>query len=470
MKLLGFDITWAATRKSAVSPISGAPGSGWALLSTSHVHEPFTGAWQRNIGAHPQNVLAHCAVFACIDLITGDIGKLASDGIQLLQRGASGIWDEVQNPAYSKVLREPNRYQNSIQFVTAWEISKAIYGNTYVLKERDERGVVQALYILDGRRVRPLVAPDGAIYYNVGADNLAGIDVSVQIPQSEIIHDIGFTPWHHLCGVSPIIACALPACHGLRIQEHSERFFMNAASPSGILTAPGFINQETADRLKKEWETRFSGQNVGRVWVAGDGLEFKKMAMTSVEGQLIEQLKWTAEQVCTAFHVPPFMIGIGPLPSYNNVQALTQMYYSQCLQKLIETFERCLGNGLGLATDLKIHLDLEALLQMDTVTKVAASVAGIQGGLFETNKQRKKFNLGPLEGGDTVYLQQQQYSLAALAKRDAREDPFATSQPEPANDPGDDGGEDEADEGEDEQDERTMLGEIQKGYDEQRAA
>jgi hypothetical protein len=39
------------------------------------------------------------------------------------------------------------------------------------------------------------------------------------------------------------------------------------------------------------------------------------------------------------------------------------------------------------------------------------------------------FGLGPVEGGDTPYLQQQMFSLKALAKRDA-ENPF--SKPAPA--------------------------------------
>jgi phage portal protein BeeE len=64
---------------------------------------------------------------------------------------------------------------------------------------------------------------------------------------------------------------------------------------------------------------------------------------------LIEQLKWTAEVVCSTYHVPPYKIGIGAMPVYNNVQALNTEYYSQCLQVLIEAIELCLDEGLGMA-------------------------------------------------------------------------------------------------------------------------
>ena len=56
---------------------------------------------------------------------------------------------ETESSAFSPVLRRPNRYQNRIQFIAQWVTTKLVHGNTYVLKERDQRGIVTALYILD---------------------------------------------------------------------------------------------------------------------------------------------------------------------------------------------------------------------------------------------------------------------------------------------------------------------------------
>ena len=53
------------------------------------------------------------------------------------------------------------------------------------------------------------------------------------------------------------------------------------------------------------------------------------------------------------------------------------------------------------------------------------------GGLLSPNEARKKYQgFGPVDGGDTPYLQQQNYGLSALAKRDAN-DPFAKPKPAP---------------------------------------
>jgi hypothetical protein len=45
------------------------------------------------------------------------------------------------------------------------------------------------------------------------------------------------------------------------------------------------------------------------------------------------------------------------------------------------------------------------------------------------NEGRRKLDLKPKPGGDSVYRQQQDYSIEALAKRDAKDDPFAKGEP-----------------------------------------
>jgi HK97 family phage portal protein len=254
------------------------------------------------------------------------------------------------------------------------------------------------------------------------------------VPASEIIHD-RYTPMrgHSLCGVPPIMACALSGMLGVRIASNSAQFFENQSRPGGILTAPDRINDETAKRLKDHWEANFTGVNAGRIAVLGDGLKFEVMREKAVDAQLIEQLKLTAEHICTAFGVPPYMIGVGNPPTYNNIEALNQQYYSQCLQILIESIEALLDEGLGLV-DVSTavygtEFDLSDLLRMDTSTKSKTWGDLVQRGIASPDEARRQFDLPPVTGGDTPYLQQQNYSLEALSKRDSKDDPFATAKP-----------------------------------------
>lgn len=402
------------------------------------VREPFSGAWQQNKEYSAETVLAFYAVYSCITLIASDIAKLRTT---LVRKTENGIWSEYESAAFSPVLKKPNRYQTSIQFKEYWMISKLSRGNTYALKQRDERGVVTALYILDPCSVTPLVADDGSVYYQLRKDNLAGQltgqeEHSVTVPASEIIHDRMNCLFHPLVGISPLYACGLSANQGLAIQRSSEAFFENGAIPSGILTAPGTIKQETAERLKTDWQSKFSGDNAGNTAILGDGLKYEPLIMNAVDSQLIDQLKMSAEVVCSTFHVPRYMVGVGSDPTYNNIEALNLQYYSQCLQSLIESWELVMDEGLGLGSgankNTKTQLDLDGLLRMDTAARYKAHSDAIGGGWLAPNEARKRENLAPSEGGNTPYMQQQNYSLAALNERDTGDDPMGTNPPPPA--------------------------------------
>jgi HK97 family phage portal protein len=415
MRLFGFEVTRRA--KAAVSAFGLSDARGWFPV----LRESFAGAWQRGATARIEDVTAHSTAWACITLIASDIGKLR---IKLLQEDDDGTCDEIRNPAYSPVLKKPNHYQNRIKFLESWIISKLVYGNTYVLKERNHRGGeragnVRALYVLDPTRVQVLVAPDGAVYYQLGGDDLSGATPGSVVPASEIIHDLGSTMCHPLVGVSPIYACWRAVTQSLKIQANSEKHFSNGSQPSGVLTSPAMISAPVAERIQKWWEENFTGEsNIGKVAVLGDGLKFEPMAMTAVDSQLIEQLKWGDERVCSAFHVPPYMVGVGPAPTYNNIEALSQQYYSQCLQSLIECVELCLDEGLELSEPLYTELDLEGLLRMDSATKMDAAVKGVGGGIYTPNEARAMFNKKPVAGGETPYLQEQNWPLRLLAGRE----------------------------------------------------
>jgi HK97 family phage portal protein len=426
MKLFGLNIS----REKAMAPVSDR--GGWFPI----IREAFTGAWQENVEIKFDSVLSFHAVFACQTLIASDIAKLR---VKLVAQDSDGIWTETKNPAYSPVLRKPNGYQNRIQFFENWVLSKLQRGNAYVLKQRDGRGVVVRLYVLDPTLVTPLVSDSGDVFYELKADNLTGIAERVVVPAREIIHDRFNCFFHPLVGLSPIFANGLASTQGLSIQNNSTRFFTNGSNPGGILTAPGAISDETAARLKAYWDANYTGASVGKVAVLGDGLQYEAMAVKAVDAQLIEQLKWTAEVVCSTYHVPPYKIGIGQQPTYNNVQALNTEYYSQCLQILIESIEVCLDEGLGTGETLGTEFDLDNLLRMDSVTQMEVIDKGVKAGVLAPDEGRAKLDRKPVEGGSTPYLQQQNFSLAALAKRDAQDDPFAKGTPatapaEPAND------------------------------------
>ncbi|EFL6465320.1 phage portal protein, partial [Escherichia coli] len=106
---------------------------------------------------------------------------------------------------------------------------------------------------------------------------------------------------------------------------------------------------------------------------------------------------------------------------------LEQQYYSQCLQTLIESIELLLDEALETGENESTEFDVTTLLRMDSERRMKTLGDAVKNTLLTPNEARKRENLPPLAGGDALYLQQQNYSLEALSRRDAREDPFASA-------------------------------------------
>lgn len=391
------------------------------------------GAWQANGEITADTVMANPAVYACTSMIAQDVGKLR---LRLVALDDDGIWNETESSAFSPVLRKPNGYQSTVEFVEQWVMSKLTNGNTYVLKARDNRGVVVALYILDPTRVTPMVTIDGSVYYELRRDDLSQQPKdTVTVPASDIIHDRMAAIYHPLIGVSPIYAAGAAATQGLTIAGNSNNFFSNGSQPGGILTAPKGISQAQADALKASWATEFSGDNAGKVAVLGGELQYTPLGMSANDAQLIEQLKWSDERICACFHVPPYMVDIGPPPPYANVEPLIQKYYNQCLQTIIVKLETCLDEGLGLASRINgkqygTEFDINDLIWMDAGVKTKAAADGIGSGGMAPNEARKRYyGLGPVEGGDTPYMQNQMWPLKQLAERPSPAAPVIPTMP-----------------------------------------
>jgi HK97 family phage portal protein len=402
MKFMGFEFG----RTKALNNVDSRAG-GWMSI----IRESYPGAWQQNIEIDPkENLFRFSAIYACVTGISSDIAKLH---LSVMREDNNGILNEQRTGAVPGLIRKPNQYQTRFQFVQHWLLSKLLTGNTYALKSKNSQGLVEKLFILEPSFVTVLVSDSGDVYYQIKQDNLTG-NMDVTVPASEIIHDRHACLFHPLVGIGPIYACGYSATMGNAIQQNSAGFFKNKSSPGGILTAPGRISDDAAKRLKEHWDNNYSGAKAGKVAVLGDGLKFERMTVSATDAQLIEQLKWTVEDIGRAFRYPGYKLGSGSAPISNNVEMLNLEYYSGCLQPLIESMESVLDDGLGLPQGTHMQFDLEGLTRMDTESRF--KTAGESLKVASINEARKRLNMAPVDGGESVYTQQQYYALSDLVK------------------------------------------------------
>ncbi len=404
-------------RKKSLAP---APtgGNDWLPI----IHEPYTGAWQKNDELKRTDLTSFHAVFACVSLIASDVGKLR---IQ-----TKSLQDGVLLPIKSRtqtLLKKPNKHQTWQQLAEQWITSKLLRGNAYIFKQRDIFGDVWQLYVLNPDRVKVLVSDNGDVFYQISQDKLFNITSDMVVPASEIIHDRFNCFYHPLVGLSPITACAISVGLGLAIQSGSKAFFNNASRPSGVLSVPSSISQAKADEVKAQWKANYSGINRGGIAVLGDGARYESIGMSSSDAQALEQLKMSGETVCSVFHVPAFKVGLGTIPAGQKVSDLNEIYYSDCLQHYIEAIENLLDEHLGFEKGVECEASLSALIRMDGMSQIIYLKEGTLSGIFSPNEARAVLGLPPVVGGESPLMQQQNYSLSALARRDNSDNPFGNT-------------------------------------------
>lgn len=396
---------------------SGSNGT-WSPL----IHEPYMGAWQKNDELKRTDLISFHAVFACVSLVASDVGKLRiktkafKDGVLLTTKSRA-----------ESILKKPNQHQTWQQFTEQWITSKLLRGNAYIYKQRDVFGDVWQLHVLNPDRVKVLVSDNGEVFYQLGQDKLFDISYNTVLPASEIIHDRFNCFYHPLIGLSPVTACAVSVGLGLAIQSGSKTFFSNSSRPSGILSVPAAIDQSKADEIKANWRANYSGVNRGGIAVLGDGARYETIAMSSSDAQALEQLRMSSETVCSVFHVPPFKVGLGAIPAGQKVGDLNEIYYSDCLQHYIEAVENLLDEHLGLESGTECEADLTPLIRMDSMSQMAYLKEGTLSGIMSPNEARASLGLAPVAGGESPLMQQQNYSLQALARRDNSDNPFGST-------------------------------------------
>lgn len=404
MRLFGYDLSLRSLLRPAAST-----GGWWPII-----REPYTGGWQANAELTAESALLNPSVFGCVSRISQDIAKIAPPA--LIEEDDQGFWTPVRNSAYSPVLARPNRYQTPQQFYEQWVLSKLLAGNTYVLKNRDERGVVNALYILDPARVKPLVAPDGSVYYELQPDDLAGIASETPptvLPARELIHDRWNCLWHPLVGVSPLYPLAGAVAQARLIQDSGTAFFAKGGRPGGVLIAPTKLDPATTQRIKAD----LANLKAGEVLVAELGMKWEPSATTAVDAQVIQQLGWTEETVAKCFGMPISILNSSKQPPYANAEASQLQYKSACLEPHLVSIQNCLDTGLELPSYLGIEFDITLLIWMDTTTRVNAAKVSISAGMSVNEVRDTLFGLGPVEGGDKVFMQQQYWPVEDLTGR-----------------------------------------------------
>jgi len=329
------------------------------------------------------------AVFACVNLISNTIASLPFNLYRETEQGMllqGGLLNEL-------VSRKPNESYNSFNFRKAMLTQLLLRGNAYVLPMRSGANL-SGLELIDTELVQ-IDTTSGVLKYKVYLTT----GVTMNLDADQIIH-IKYWTFDGINGVSPIVYAKEIIGSSMAATAHMGGFYGNGGMPKGVLQLQGTIKDP--DRIKaigSQWD-QLNKENKGRTAVLTEGAEYKPVAANFQESQLIESLKFSVEEICRLYSVPPHKIGHMDGAGYaNSIEAQNAQFVSDCIRPLVEAIEMEFSNKL-LNGNRRFVMDLKAITRGDIQTEVQRNVSYWNIGAMSANEIRRMEGLPPIEGGD----------------------------------------------------------------------
>lgn len=382
---------------------------------------------------------SHAAVYSCVNILSQEIGKLR---IRVYREEKDGSRTPLDSGQVSTVLQKPNQYQTRSDFFLNMMSNLLYNGNAYAVAERDTNGRIIGLHPRPVNTTEPWIIPEtGEIFYSMIKIDLD--DALFQkapenflVPARDMLHLKLDTPGHPLVGVTPLTGCYYAVNQGINIQQNSTSFFKNMSRPSGILTTPNKLGDATAARLKESFGSRNSTENAGKVPVLDNGLTWESMTLSAADSQMIEQYNMSVSDIAMVYRVPLYMLGDLTKTTYTNVEQMQKGFQAGSLGFYTEHIEAALDGFFRLPANQFIEFDLDhATIRTEFKNRMEGFSRAITGGVMKINEARRKEGLSPVEGGDEIYLQRQNWPLDLLGADGVQDLKEVTTEGNPPTDP-----------------------------------
>jgi HK97 family phage portal protein len=186
---------------------------------------------------------------------------------------------------------------------------------------------------------------------------------------------------------------------GLSIQDFAGQLYRNGVNPSGALEIDGKLSEPSFEHLKKEFRETFSGSsNAARALILQSGMKWKQISINPEDAEFLASRRFTVEELCRIFGVPPPVAGDLTHGTFTNTETLLRWFAQSTLapwiRKLESEFSRSVFSSASRRTH-KLEIDLSGLLRGDPAQRWAAWKIAIESGVLDANEVRQEEGWNP---------------------------------------------------------------------------
>jgi HK97 family phage portal protein len=373
-----------------------------------------------------------CTTFlACVDLIAGSIASLPKHVFErtIVSNGRASHRIAYEHGLYDLIHLEPNDEMSRFVFDKAYMAHVLGWGNGYAEIQRDAGNAAVAIWprnpyktrphrLVEGVRLEacdwrpfPVALRAGELVYKTtdGIDDAERSELNASggneriIPKEDMLHVPGLA-FDGRVGQSVVWLARQVLGLALATEKFGAKYFANFARPSGILEGPNLAGPQK-EVAKNSWMEAQGGENAHRVAFMPPGFKFTAISNKPEESQMVESEQNQAVKICSFFHVPAHMVGVGRVTSRSNTEQMAQEYISYTLAPWIAAlkleYKRKLfpSSGIGRMPRNRffIDFDLTDLQRADAASRESFYRGGRQNAYLNTNDIRAFEKLNPIE-------------------------------------------------------------------------
>lgn len=230
---------------------------------------------------------------------------------------------EVTTGNLYTLLQKVNPFWTLDRLIAMSELSDCLFGEVFWFVERGPTGKGRPREIWWARPDRVQVVPHPDDYISHFMYTPPGSGRPIRYEKTEVIWIPRPNPINEFEGLSPLAAARLAADYTTVSMQTNLKLFENGIMMGGMVVPKGEDNTfspEQAEQIEKTLEKRFKGKDKAHRWaVFRIDMEMKSLAMSPTEAQFIEGMKWSLDDICRAYKVPPDLVG--GQRTYENVNA-----------------------------------------------------------------------------------------------------------------------------------------------------
>jgi len=337
-------------------------------------------------------------VYSCVKAISSAIASTPL--IMYRKIGGDDFEPATDHPLYRLLKVSPDGDLTAAQWMEHMVRSLLLYGNGFARIRRDGAGEVMALEPLDPRKIICRINPNGVRIYET-RDWLNQNPENVH--QDHIFHVAG-PGWNGFRGLSPIQEAARSVEYAAAARGYGYQFLENSAIPAVVVSGvPGQLSDPDWEKMRERWGQLYSKANRFKTAFLPKGQEVNTIGVDPQDAQLIEVLKWTGEDICGIFQVPPPIVGILDHATYSNVEHLFLQFIVHTLMPWFVRMEQAVNLQLMTPREHATYYAkyrVQALQRGDFNNRMQGYAVGRQWGIFSINDIRRLEDMRPVKDGD----------------------------------------------------------------------